>query len=918
MVSTDLTYRRRPDLETKQLPCLWLEIGRNNNNSFLLANIYRAWSHPEQKDSRTTVNQLERLRHFLDKFETALNSNKEIILCGDLNLDANKWINPHLRTWSLKTIFEEFQQRVLSRGLDQMVEINTRTGFRGPSRLDLVLTNKRTKLMKVRTWIQGDNDHSLLEISRVLKVDSFAKRSIYTRAWSKINYEQLSEELDTEKLDRIHVIDDVNEAVNLLTEEVQRVLDSQQKMKTVVLKPNFCPWMTPELRKQINKKNRLHRKYRKTPTVQGYREWRKLRNFTSRETSRRIKEHNEGVVQAAEEDSNKLWKFARQQLGWTTAGSPTSLLLDDKVTVTTDTQEMSDLMNEFFVNKIDKILDSIPKHDVDPIEFTDRWLVGKDVGELSFDPVTEETVINIIKRLRNSGAFGEDCISTTCLKKLKDYLTPYLTSICNISFRTKKYPDRWKIAHVSPLFKSKGSALDRTNYRPVAVVDSFSKVLEKAVNDKLTDYLEQRHLLTDRQHGYRRNRSTTTAIIQLLDKVVQDGIKNKNSLMIACDCSAAFDTISHQTLVRKLSRYGVVEDAVEWFTDYLANRWQRVVIGGGKSILRKIRQGVFQGSILGPLLFILYMNDIAIIESLLVFVILILFADDTSLKVALTNDPELDQRNVDRLLKLIKLHFDINHVKNNESKMAMMTLSTKEKFPDALVTVTIDDKPIVQSRVEKFLGIWLPRNLRFDHHITNHVLAPLTSRISGLRKLKGILNKKSMKILGSGIVTSKIIFGIQVWSNCLAEYQGRLQVLMNEAVREINNVKLKDHVRIDPLLNQMGWLRFSNLKKYMDVLLARSIINSRTPMDLADRLSTVPRHDRTLRSVTNQEIQGRLELGKLNIITTFFTYRCVKAYNSIPPNIRAIRNEKQFKIKLKKYLQRGIKLRGDAEGDETD
>ena len=913
LVSQDISYKRRYDLEHPGMAALWLEVGRGKLNSFLICNIYRSWSLKSEEDSRSLNRQFERWCSFIGRVETAMKTGKEILILGDFNLDANRWSGPRRETWKLKRLLVELENRMLRKGFTQMVQQDTRTGFTGASRLDLVLTNKRSRLRKVWTHIEGDNDHSFIQVQRILKKKSLGVKEVRTRKWSKLDYDKLRADFDHEALEGFEDIEDVDVAVDKLTGELQRILDLQSPMKVSIVRERFCGWMTKDLRKQISKRNRLHKQYRRETTVENLRAWRQQRNFVNREVKRSIRNYNERKVQEAEEDSQKLWKYSKSSMGWGEAGSPTSLV--DQGTVTTDNEQIAEIMNNFFVTKVEKIKENIPKEDIDPMELTDMWLSDKDVGALALSPVTEETVENILKRLQNSNAAGEDDISTTVLKKLSTTVSRYFKHIINQSFITCRFPDRWKEACVTPLFKGKGSVLEPSGYRPVAILDSGSKVLEKAVNDQLVKHLEDRNLLTDRQHGFRNNRSTQSATLQLLDTVIADcSAKDKyDSLLVCCDCSAAFDTISHGVLLKKLDKYGGTERFIRWFTDYLGNRRQRVRIGGKQSKLRRILQGVFQGSILGPLLFILYLNDMCVMEQLFTFLTVIMFADDTSFRLRLMADPAENQLNLNNVTRRVSSQMNVSQLKFNGGKTTLMTMSIKEKFPNAQITLVMDGKQIEQSKVERFLGIWIPRNLRFKEHIENHVMAPVTSRISGLKNLAGKLSKKSLKVLGHGIVTSKLAYGICVWSNCLSGYKDRLQILQNDAAREILGVRRADRISKMELMNQVGWLTFDNLCRYMDILQVRSIIKTGQPESLASKLPTQGRTNRRMRSNTQGKINPMVDTGRVDMVKDFFTQRAVREYNALPDIIRSQQSKTSFKVALKKFLQPGIIAREPAQ-----
>ena len=271
-----------------------------------------------------------------------------------------------------------------------------------------------------------------------------------------------------------------------------------------------------------------------------------------------------------------------------------------------------------------------------------------------------------MKSLRSTDAAGHDELTTRLIKFMAEPLACVMTHLVNLSFEKVKFPDVFKLAKISPLFK-KGDKFDAKNYRPVAVLPAMSKVKEKIVITRLKTHLEKNRLLADTQNAYREKRSVTTAMLQLHDEILKKQDENVDSACVFLDCSAAFDTISHRVLLGKLRLYGVDEQSLRWVTSYLAGRAQFVSIGGKRSDIRKILDGAFQGSIGGPWCFLLMINDIVVLGKAGSYTIYI-YADDSCLRVDLSGNIEADQRLLDEIMKDVVKYMNSQKLKFNFGK----------------------------------------------------------------------------------------------------------------------------------------------------------------------------------------------------------------------------------------------------------
>ena len=299
---------------------------------------------------------------------------------------------------------------------------------------------------------------------------------------------------------------------------------------------------------------------------------------------------------------------------------PDSFKLDGFVI--TDQINIANQFNAYFSSIGTKLASQIPGK-----YFKDYLHSPVNNVNFKFKLIYIENTVNIIDGLKTKSSCGHDGLSVKILKQIIYELSSPITLIINQSLNTGIFPDRLKIAKVIPVYK-KDDAKMFENYRPISILPAISKILEKTIFNQLHDYFQDNKLYCKNQYGFRRNHSTEYAALELIDRVIVDMDKSEIPFSIFIDLSKAFDTLDHNILINKLQYYGIKDTALDLFQSYLSNRRQYVQIGNNKSDTTAITTGVPQGSILGPQLFIIYINDIIKFSTLFHTII---YADDTTL-----------------------------------------------------------------------------------------------------------------------------------------------------------------------------------------------------------------------------------------------------------------------------------------------
>ena len=378
----------------------------------------------------------------------------------------------------------------------------------------------------------------------------------------------------------------------------------------------------------------------------------------------------------------------------------------------------------------------------------------------------------MIKQLPNKMSYGHDKISNIMLKALRTSIIYPLCHIFNASLLEGTFPERMKTAEVIPLYKGKDMAL-MINYRPISLLITLSKLLEKIMYTRLYRYLETQNLLYPSQYGFRTKRSCEQAIMELVGNILQSKNRNEHCASVFLDLSKAFDTLDHTILLQKLERYGIRGIALEWFRNYLKDRSLVAKITTGpnvtvKSESYKITYGAAQGSCLGPLLFIIYMNDIHLLP---VYSSIILFADDTTIFNSHKSAKFLKYM-LEHDLTLMMDWFKANALSLNLDKTVGM------KFWDSsnLFTLKVDDMPISMTNCVKFLGLHIDKNLTWQTHLS-HLIEKLQTNRRMLSLGKHLLNQHCLKNIYHSHLHTHISYGLSVWGSMIT--QQRINELFN-------------------------------------------------------------------------------------------------------------------------------------------
>lgn len=498
---------------------------------------------------------------------------------------------------------------------------------------------------------------------------------------------------------------------------------------------------------------------------------------------------------------------------------------------------------------------------------------------LHFEHVSSSDVLKAFKSINVKKTNDLWGVSVHVLKSLVEIIAPELAVIFNNSVDCGEFPDLMKHSKITPLFKS-GSTSDPTNFRPISVLPTFSKIFEKIVLSQLLKHFNINNLMHNMQFGFTRGRSTTDAGVELVKHIFDAWEESRDALGIFCDLSKAFDCVCHETLIRKLEYYGVRGSALNLLKSYLHGRIQRVEVNGQRSPGSLVSMGVPQGSILGPFLFLIYINDLPYLVK--THNDIVLFADDTSLIFKLIRQQQACN-DVNNAISKVVNWFNVNNLLLNEKKTKCIKFVTNHvKHEQASVIVKGEELELVDSTV--FLGIMLDSKLQWGPHIAN-LSNRLSSAAFAVSKIRHLTDVNTARLVYFSYFHSIMSYGILLWGS--ASEIHTIFVLQKRAIRAIyklnHRYSLRDKFKEINIMTLHCQYIYDNI-----VYVHKNIVNFRKNCDVHN-INTRNKHKLVVPTTRLQKIKKS------------FMGNCVRFYNKLPGNVTEMSINK-FKNHVKRKL----------------
>ena len=879
-ILTDLT------VISDTMECIFVEIvsQEGHNNNLIVGCIYR----PPSTDIYAFN---ERLIEMLNR--TCLCSNKEVVIMGDFNLDL-------LEHRTLKPS-ATFLNTMLSFGLLPTITRPSRVTDTTATLLDNIFTNLNIANCKSALIYENISDHYPVLLSYKTKGNNCQKsQPNFKRNFNHKSIEQFKLYCsNTANWNRLYLNwngDTVDP--NLVYEEFLQIFNHgfnicfpKGKVKINKRSPRK-EWMTPGLAKSCETKSSLYKIYANNKTPENKLKFNVYRNKLKKVLNKAEKDFYSNQLNRNKNDPRKTWQCINSLLNNTKPNNNYQTKFNLNGTSITDNGSIAESFNDYFITIGNKLAEKIAQPQKSFSEYMPNKLKISNSCALHFTDPYE--IIDIVRSMKNSSSAGIDEISTNILKSVIVYVAEPLSMIINASIVSGIFPDKMKTAKVCPILKS-GPKNEFSNYRPISVLNSFSKIFEKVITKRLASFLELHNILSASQYGFRKKHSTYMAIMNFYDRVSNAIDNNEFCLGIFIDLSKAFDTLDHDILLAKLEIYGIRGVANNLIRSYLHNRQQYVVYNNSESSYKTITCGVPQGSILGPLLFLLYINDISYCSNILAF---ILFADDTNIICSNSNIWEL-MRTVNAELVILSDWFKANRLSLNIQKTSFMLFGFKHLSVRNIAEFCIQIDSINISKVEftKFLGVIIDQKLTWKQHIS-YLALKLSKSIGILNRLKYKLPKRCLLTLYYSLVYPHLTYCNIIWGGACKTILKDLEVLQKRAVRIIAKSNYLSHT--SNIFKELNLLKLFDINLHCCCLFVCKYILKELPNSCSNYL--VLRDSSQLMYNFRDTSNFLLPAFRTKIRERSITIRGPRCWKTLPDCLATISSSKCFNAQFQRYI----------------
>ena len=843
------------------LEALWVSLG-GCRRPLVVGAVYR----PPAAPAAAVEDLHDQLAHF-----NGLGRN--VIVLGDMNLDLLTPGLPGPRSYT-----QMLQDMSMKQIVTDVTRPNTAANRAGPgSLIDHVIVPAIDDVTTTEVTPTSCSDHNLVIAQTRQQRERRPRTEITVRSTRSLVPDALRLDLLTADWSGVREAAGVSDKWSQWLSVWTPLIDKHMPLTKFRPRHPPCPWLVndDQLRGDMRERDEARFVYVRDPTPENRETYVSRRNAVKREQHRA---RTEFFAASFRNTRRTTWKDIRRFLV-SSRGSDAPVVTG---------RDWANRLNDHFASCGSRVAAEVGSRadSADSLGPRPRRVVS---GAFRVYPATLPELSVAVRQMSASKACGDDGITIAMIRMSFPVIAPHLLHVINHSIVSGTLPRAWKVAKVLPLHKA-GSVSDPNNYRPISILPTVAKLTERVICNQLMAYLQSHCVLGEEQHGFRPGHSTESAMLDAVGHVVGSIDEGNIACLTTVDTSKAFDSVPHCRLLEKLGWYGI--DA-HWFRDWLCDRSQRVM----DSDSAPVTHGVVQGSLLGPVLYLLYTNDVPCYFS---DTKIVMYADDIQFihSCKPCNVTTLKQ-NVEDTLKAAHAWFVDNSLKLNPSKTELVLIKTRQRrIPDSF-SVTFNGTTLVPTTKVKLLGVIVDAHLTWEAHVSL-VVRRCYATLRGLSKLAYCLSYDVKKFLVESLVIPHIMYCITVWGGCGVTQRRRVQKVLNHCARIVFCSRKSEHV--SPLLEELQWASVDTRVSERDMAMLHRLLNRlHVPQSLRDAVEY--RRDVSVRG-TRAAAAGQLQLPRVHteLARRSFRYRAVSLWNEAPADVRASRSSAVFRRRVEAWL----------------
>ena len=825
----------------KDCEIIWAQVALQGEKHMYLGSFYRP---PDTKEDK-----IAHLKSSITSLPKSADQ-KLVNLAGDFNAPDIDWETGTIKESNKTNLYQEILNTSNDCGITQIQKEPTRE----KNVLDLFFTNN-TSLVKSTNVIPGISDHEMVIIDSDIrpKLAKPPKRKVYK--YRNANWDEIKKGIIDFNTDFLTSTEfnsrSVNDNWTMFKHQMTKIMDKFIPSKITSTRYNL-PWLNKKLKKAVKAKQRLYNKAKRSKKVEDWATYKRVKSETQKSIRKAQWDYVENILVESfdKNDTKPFWKFIKAKRQDNVGVAP----IKDQGILYSENEDKAELINKQFESVF-------TREDVTNIP----QLEGTPYTDISDLVITTLGVEKLLKDLATSKASGPDLIPNRFLKECATEIAPILQAIFTQSLETGELPDDWRNANVSPLFK-KGDRHLAVNYRPVSLTCVACKLMEHIITKHILDHCDTYNIITILQHGFRKGYSCASQLLITMHDLMKS-YDSKHQVDIAIlDFSKAFDTVPHERLLGKLHFYGIRGPVQYWIRQFLTDRYQRVVVNGVSSSSIKVASGVPQGTVLGPLLFLLYINDLPNNVTSQVR----MFADDCLLYRNIKSQSDyLDLQN-----DLVKLEHwaDKWGMRFNAQKCYILRVKTSRTPITGLYTLS--GHVLEQVKENPYLGVQLSEDLKWSPHI-NKLATKANRSLAFLRRnLKGG-PPKLKELAYFTLVRSLLDYCSAIWDPHLEKDIHNIEKIQRRAARFVKRDYNWEH-SVTTMLNDLGWDNLADRRRESRLCFLHKIVYGTVAVPADEYLTSG-----VTRTRSNTKKFKHI-YARTNIFKNSFFPRTVPDWNKLP------------------------------------